>query len=425
MTLDAGASGIVLANQITGSNIAKAALKKSPNWSKAERDVRKMLDAIRVAHREGKRKRADYQTQTYLQSYHARYVAAVRAWRSLKKHQRPSFDLLPVIAQKLNAWEGTIEDVVLRWKEKSDQPGNFRPIMAFGIENRGLQYLVCSVLEVRADLHSSQYLLKGVHQAINRVAELMADGYLWAIETDIRDCYRSFDGEKAPDYLPIPERVTRSSLLSASLHLKLHPYWTNLFGPSCPAGSVMFAEDLADARRGFPQGSAASSLAVEMLLAPLFGQLPKSGASIGYADNFLAVARNKADVVSMTEAFWSALKAHPAGQLGPKKPKVFEPGQPIEFLGHRLRSYHEVVRIDPTPQNRAGFRARLASGLSGIRAASSHPILAAQRMRKLRDYVFSWTAASRLCTDMESCRAHAVGLIALAKQAYATGAVNV
>ena len=236
----------------------------------------------------------------------------------------------------------------------------------------------------------------------------------------------SLDGFRLTIF-PFPERVTRSSSNQClpTFESSIHPGQTDRVH-KLPGGQCNVRRStLPDARRGFPQGSAASSLAVEMLLAPLFGQLPKSGASIGYADNFLAVARNKADVVSMTEAFWSALKAHPAGQLGPKKPKVFEPGQPIEFLGHRLRSYHEVVRIDPTPQNRAGFRARLASGLSGIRAASSHPILAAQRMRKLRDYVFSWTAASRLCTDMESCRAHAVGLIALAKQAYATGAVNV
>ena len=48
-------------------------------------------------------------------------------------------------------------------------------------------------------------------------------------------------------------------------------------------------------------------------------------------ENIVAMAKEKGDVVATTTAFWSALKAHPAGQLGPNEPKIFEPGNPIGF----------------------------------------------------------------------------------------------
>ena len=56
---------------------------------------------------------------------------------------------------------------------------------------------------------------------------------------------------------------------------------------------------------------------------PCFSKLPACGEPVGYADNFLAMAKDANDVVSMTVAFWSALKAHPAGQLRPKEPRIF------------------------------------------------------------------------------------------------------
>lgn len=60
-------------------------------------------------------------------------------------------------------------------------------------------------------------------------------------------------------------------------------------------------------------------------------KLPQGSAVIGYADNFLVLAKDANDVKSMTLALWSALKAHRVGQLRPKEPRTFEPGSPIEF----------------------------------------------------------------------------------------------
>jgi hypothetical protein len=95
---------------------------------------------------------------------------------------------------------------MVRFKEKKNNPNQHRTILGFGIENRALQYLVLSVLEVRADLHHSQYLLKGgVHKAVQKVADQMAGGPKWAIETDIKNCYASFEGTKVTDLTSISQ----------------------------------------------------------------------------------------------------------------------------------------------------------------------------------------------------------------------------
>jgi Reverse transcriptase (RNA-dependent DNA polymerase) len=61
---------------------------------------------------------------------------------------------------------------------------------------------------------------------------------------------------------------------------------------------------LAAARRGIPQGSAASPLLAEMLLAPLLFQVPEGGkvVVVAYADNILVMAKTASDADAMTES---------------------------------------------------------------------------------------------------------------------------
>ena len=85
------------------------------------------------------------------------------------------------------------------------------------------------------------------------------------------------------------------------------------------------------------------------------------------------MAKEVNDVVPMTEAVWSALKEHPAGQLRPKESRFFEPGAPIKFLGYRLELVDGVVRIGPTQENLEKFENELKVGLAQIRKLGSSP----------------------------------------------------
>ena len=104
------------------------------------------------------------------------------------------------------------------------------------------------------------------------------------------------------DYLPIPKRVTHSVVIGATLNVRLA--YPNIFGPADPGVSDedIWPNEFADARRGFPQGSATSPLAVEILLAPLFDKLPPGSAAIGYVDNFLAMSKDDNDVASIVKS---------------------------------------------------------------------------------------------------------------------------
>jgi hypothetical protein len=366
-----------------------------PNAKKSRFRVEKMLAQIAAAHKAGKYKKAKHLSIEYLRSFDARYVAVLEAYNVLKPRNRPARKSLPAIARGLDAWMGTQEVVILRLKEKEKSPGDYRDIKEFGIENKALQYLVLWLLKVQANLHPNQYGMIGTHAALIRVAELMTQGYVWAMETDLKDCYPSFDGEKIQGFLPLPKKVTQHIMCCAPLNISLGD--NGIFGPGDDDvdDEDVFPELYADARRGIPQGSAASPFAVEMLLSSVFDQLPACGEAVGYADNTLAMAKSEGDVVSMNKALWSALKAHPAGHLRPKQTGVYSPGQPIDFLGHRLTLQGNKVRIEPTPENLAKYRVAVERGCRRIVHGKSSTARA-KRARELRGYIRSWCAAFKL-----------------------------
>ncbi|RWG78548.1 reverse transcriptase domain-containing protein [Mesorhizobium sp.] len=369
-------------------------LEKFFSPASAEAHCHALIQRIRAAHLAGKRKKADYLSGIYLRSLNARYLASLRGNAALKKNRRvPNEKLLP-IAQSLDAWSGTQEKVILRLKPKDN--GDARKLMDYGIENRALQYLVRPLIGARSNLHPHQYGTRGgSHAAIKRVATLLEQGYVWAIETDIKDCYPSFYGEKLSNFLPMPKKVTENVVCSASLNLTLDHHST--FGPadSPEEDKILIGTLFADAQLGIPQGSATSALVLDYVLAPVFHQLPKLGEIVGYADNILVMGKSEVDAVSMTLALWAALEANPAGHFRPKHAKAFEPGDPTDFLGYRLTLIDGLVRIEPTPKNLEKFQAMLSKGLSKI-AQTSSPNLRAQRVKKLRRRVYAWTAAFKL-----------------------------
>lgn len=390
--------------------VPAAAAVPLPDKGECRKSCEKSLKRIRAALAMGQTKKAQHLGRQYLHSFCARYVATEKAYRSLRPEAQPGLQQLPLIASSLNAWTGTTEEVKVFLKPKEGHPGDFRTIFEFGLENRALQNLVASLLKVHANLHPSQYGMRGTHAAIQRVVRLMMEGYAWAIETDIKDCYPSFDGDQVEKLLPIPKEVTRHVLFCGTLSLRTDP---NAFGPASAAEDEEFfaAGPFADVRRGFPQGSAASPLAVEMLLASLYGNLPQEGRSIGYADNFLALGKTEHEAVSMTKALRSAIKAHSAGQLGPKPPRRFKPGQAVEFLGHRLLLKDGSVRISPSVANQHNFDRKLDRGLHKIKKASNGSSRA-REIANIRRFVSGWCEAFKLCTEIGAIRESALKRIA-------------
>ncbi len=179
-----------------------------------------MLTRIRKAHKAGNRRLLRHLIRQYLTSYDARLAATRLARGRMRWDRRPRKDQVKSIAENLNPYQGTQEEVRLILIPKG--PGKFRPTLDFGIENRALQYLVLSVLYAIAELHPRQFATRGgVPGAITEVVKAIKAGDLHAREIDIKDFYPSLDGNKLVELIPIPRKVIARVLTSE--HLTIVP----------------------------------------------------------------------------------------------------------------------------------------------------------------------------------------------------------
>jgi Reverse transcriptase (RNA-dependent DNA polymerase) len=360
--------------------------------------TKKLLGRIRAAHLGGKQRARRHLTELFLNSYEAHLTAVSWAAKQFPKSKRPGAETIKAMAIKIDPWRGTDEPVAVSYKKKKSNPDKRRTVMSFGIENRALQYLILMVLEKTADLHPHQYATRGgVHAAIKQVTAALSDGYTHVVEIDIKDCYASFAGEKIADLLPLPKKVTQH--IAICRHLNLVPgNLDDLFGTA----SIFTTDMLAEVRQGIPQGSAASNLIAEILLCNLVeNQCPDVGRVFSYADNILLMAKDEAGVKSMTLALRKALKSHPAGPLVPTA-KQFKPGDPVDFLGHRLTIKGHLVRVDPSPWRTHEFKQRLKSGLALIREKAAPINVRFAKVKELKTYVRQWTSAFKCCHEIGS-----------------------
>jgi reverse transcriptase-like protein len=375
------------------------------------------LTAIQKAHRTGDRQ-LGFLIQQYLMSFDARLAATRLAASKMPWYRRPKETELKAIAKSLHAFQGTQEEVRLRLIEKD--ANTFRPTLDFGIEHRALQHLVLSVLYAIAELHPRQFATRGgVPAAIAQVMDAMKAGYVHVREIDIKDFYASFDRNKLVELVPVQKKVIERVLLSEHLNIipgKLHPN-TCLGAADTVQGEVAPPEKyLAEARRGIPQGSAASPLLAEMLLAPLLFQVPAGGkvVVVAYADNIIVMAKTASDADAMTNSLGLALKKHPAGPLWPKITS-FPAGGPIEFLGHRVTAHGDKVRAQPTPENQEKFEHRMKRGLARLRKPTLAPAARETLARDLQSDLSSYVSNFNLCDGVKECQEHWSAQIASAK----------
>ncbi|HUN95799.1 MAG TPA: hypothetical protein VMU69_06115 [Bradyrhizobium sp.] len=372
--------------------------------------VEQLLSRVCAAQVLGQAKKRDYWISVFLDSHDAKMQAVARANKQFKFNRRFSKTDLQGIAQKIDPWKGTSEPAIVHLKRKPSDPDNFRIFMDFGIENRSLQYLVRRPLEVLADIVPYQYTLKGgLRSAILHVAKAMSAGPVWAIELDVEDCYPSFNANELPSLLPLPKEVTNHVVVANGLHLVPGNIQYH-FGPSGdddPGLPWELDATLEAARRGIPQGSAVSSLVAETMLAIALRQIPDGiGERVAYGDNCLVIAAKEGDVVTMIKALGGALECHPAGRFRPNV-KYFPPGEPIKFLGHCLTAkLGGKIRIDPSPQNREKFEAKIAAKLNHLLVGKLGKRSRKRRYREAKHFIQSWTAAFALCDGIGDLQVH-------------------
>jgi Reverse transcriptase (RNA-dependent DNA polymerase) len=274
--------------------------------------------------------------------------------------------------------------------------------------------LVKPVLVATANLHPHQYGSKGVPPAIARVAMMMAEGYVFAREIDIKDCFPSFKEENLYKFLPLPKEVIRHVILSEHLTL-IGGNLADLFGHAEDGVESPFITDtFVLARRGISQGSAASNSASEILLSKPYFDLPTGVVVVGYADNTLLMGKTEEEAVSIMKAFGASLKKHPVGLLEPKLKGKFNKDDHVDYLGHRLTLVAGKVKIEPHPDHLTEFGREIHRRLVRFKKAAN-PWQAMNAEHAYRSYVSSWAANFCLCNGVEAMRAKALAKLEMAK----------
>ena len=378
----------------------------------AKRHTAKLLARAAANQKAGNRKSVRHMAIEYLQSHHARLLAARRAYYALDRDDRPTLKQVAEIIKSLDAWQKSSEEVVVTVKLKDN--GDYRAISNFGFEHRTRQYLVADFLSSIALLHPDQYGTRGgVPAAIDRVSELLRAGYVWTIELDIANCFPSFEGKNLHNFLPLPEKVIANSIMGDTLIVVPGDNLLKVLGPADddPGNLVGLGEILAAARRGFPQGSATVSIVAEMLIAVPLKTLPSVGRVPSYADNMLIMAKSEEDAVSMSTALLSAFKAHPVGHLTPTLKSQSCPGQWVHFLGHCLRADGQLVQIIPSAKNEAKFAKRMKAGLKSVGNTHLSGYVRRARARRVQRDIKSWTSNFSRCDGMKERKKHWLGKI--------------
>jgi hypothetical protein len=413
----------VIVRALTDHNLSQPleiALRMNMQPTRGEIHVAKLLKQVRIAKELHQIKKLRHWTGAYLNSFHAKLAAVQRVNRRRKLSNRLDTATVLKVAAGLDAYQGTDEPVLVHRKPKTSNPDSFRTYMAFGIENRALQYLVLRLLEEVACIAPYQYTVNGgTHAAIKHVLKAMSTGPVWAVEVDVVDCYPSFDGKKLKDLLPpVPKEVTEHVLISEHLNLK----GGNLAGiaksagPFGPAGgpeaSMTLEGMLAAALQGIPQGSAVSPFIAETMLAIALREVPKLGDIVAYGDNCLLLAKKESDMVTMMKALETALQAHPVGLLKPKC-KLFHPGQRVEFLGHYLIPQSDgKIRIEPSEENWKKFEGEMRWQLKRLKYKKMSAAVRFRAQQEAKRYVRSWMAAFCLCDGIGQHEAYWLNRIA-------------
>ena len=147
---------------------------------------------------------------------------------------------------------------------------------------------------------------------------------------------------------------------------------------------------LSAVQRGIPQGSVVSSLVAEMLLSSVSDGHLQGARIVCYADNFLVMAPEKGDAMSISQALRASLKDSPAGLLGSIARPVRHIAEEFEFLGYAFRKAGDCFSVSPTQGNLQTFADEFHKLFMNACQNSGSSATKLERIEKARSYLISW-----------------------------------
>lgn len=385
------------------TNSRKPRLFGEKHLRNAEAQVNRLLEQAAKAYTAGDRGKFWGQSRRYFGSFSARCIATERAYRSLKvRHRKGLKSKRIAIASSLSCVASPSEPVTVLGIPKND---DLRMICSFGIENRARQYMVERFVTAVCPTEPSQFLMRGgVAAAIGQVKKLLAEGYNYAIEADLTNCFPSMNAGSMHEIVPLPKEVIDKVVMGEGYVAIPGDALLYYFGSSNDdeGNHDLLIEKVAEALRGIPHGSPASSAVAEVLIAHVLRTLPDTAIVPSYADNMLIMARTEEAAESIYKTMRSVFLAHPAGPLTPKVQSRFKPGESISFLGHVLTRTNSKISVQPTGKNEGKFKSRYHNAMKRIGDGKLSLTKRKEIADQISDYVHTWCANFRVCDGMSS-----------------------
>ena len=231
-----------------------------------------------------------------------------------------------------------------------DKPGSTekRPLGIPTVRDRVVQKAVVHVLEpiFERDFAPTSYGFRpgrGAHQALDRVEELLAAGYRYVVDADLKGYFDSIPHDRLLER--IRSKVADGRLLS-------------LIESFLKAGILEGLKDWTPVA-GAPQGAVLSPLLSNLYLDPLDHLLAASGHQmVRYADDFVILCRTRAEAEGALALVQAWVEAN-GRTLHPDKTRLVDAATgAFDFLGYRFDRDKRLVRPKSLEKLKATVRVK-------------------------------------------------------------------
>lgn len=368
------ALGHMLAKDKKRLRNAESYIRKNAGSRKARRAARRLAGAfaVKLAHAVPAVRKAGNQRAPEGTGPRCHSAAATEAVR-LAEEMRPNHHSLERVTMRLEAKRPKPGDVPRLVDPKVwTAPKHTRRIFAYGAEHKTRQRIVAWLAEALHPTNPRQFTRhgRGFVPMQHAIAQAVARGYVWASRLDIKNFFDSFWGAMVRRRIALPAWVVENSVLNrtANIHLnrKGGPEEAEKQGLIVTRSERQAFDDIMDmhtsaCRHGLPQGSAASGIIADILLAPLFAALPDGAEMFIYCDDILILTKDRKTGVKAIEALRAALSGQgfPGSfRLTPDDAKPRCVNRDVEFCGLVISVQDDQVNIAPKPATLAKAEAR-------------------------------------------------------------------
>lgn len=250
---------------------------------------------------------------------------------TIKMYESNLTENLSSLMRKLK--EGSYQPIPLRRKHISKGEGKTRPLGIPAVKCRVAQEVVRRLINhtFESRFHNDSYGFRpgrNCHQAVERVLEVVGQGYKWIVDVDIKGFFDN-----------IPHKLIMESVAAKISDGNI----LNLIEKFLTSG-VMEDGELKPTTKGTPQGGVISPILANIVLDHLDWYLEEKGfLFVRYADDFVILCKTKPEAeraLELTQIFLTEIEL----QVSPEKTKICHHRDGFNFLGFTIKACSVQMR---------------------------------------------------------------------------------